>query len=64
MKRLSRMNNLRVGIVLSATGIIAIIVAVVRGNHHLSVPAAIAIGAALLVAGAPFLARALQRTSG
>lgn len=63
MKRLSRMNNLRLGIILSATGIIAIIVAIVRGNHRVSVPVVIAIGVVLLVAGVPFLARALQRTS-
>ncbi len=64
MKRLSRMNNLRLGIILSATGIIAIAVAIVRGSRHFSVPAAIVTGAVLLVASAPFLARALQRKSG
>ncbi len=64
MKRLSRVNNLRLGIILSVTGILAIAAALFRSTHDFSVPVTIAIGIVLLVASAPFLTRALQHTKG
>jgi predicted ABC-type sugar transport system permease subunit len=62
MKGLSQGSNLRLGIILTATGIIAIAAALLRPTHHLSPPVAITIGVVLLVAGIPFLLRALQYT--
>lgn len=64
MKGLSQGSNLRLGIILAATGIVAIAAALLRPTHHISPPVAITIGVVLLVAGIPFLLRALGSTKG
>jgi len=63
MRRLSRTNNLRVGIILVVTGIIALARAVLSTSHHLGTRPAFIIGIGLVVLGLPFLVTALRTQS-
>ena len=58
MKRLSRTNNLRLGIILTVTGIIALAHALLSTSHHLGTRPTFIIG---IVLGLPFLLAALRR---
>jgi len=58
MRRLSRTNNLRVGIVLVVTGIIALAHALLSTTSHLGTRPTFIIGIVLVVLGLPFLVAA------
>ena len=60
MRRLSRINNLRLGIILPVTGIIALAHALLGSSHHFGTQATSIIGIVLVVVGLPFLVRALR----
>jgi uncharacterized membrane protein HdeD (DUF308 family) len=60
MRRLSRTNNLRLGIILVVTGIIALVHALLSTSHHLGTRPTFIIGIALVVLGSPFLVAALR----
>jgi hypothetical protein len=60
MRRLSKTNNLRLGVILTVTGIIALAHALLSSTHHLGTQATFVIGIALVVAGLPFLITALR----
>lgn len=60
MRRLSRTNNLRVGIILSVPGVIALAHASLSSSHHLGTRPAFIIGIVLVVLGVPFLVAALR----
>ncbi len=60
MRRLSRTNNLRLGIILTATGIIALAHALPSTSHHLGTRPAFMVGIVLVVLGLPFLIVALR----
>ena len=59
MRTLSRINNLRLGIILPVTGIIALAHALLGSSHHFGTQATSIIGIVLVV-GLPFLVRALR----
>ena len=61
MRRLSRTNNLRLGIILAVTGIIALAHALLSTSHHLGTRPTFIIGIVLVVLGLPFLLAALRR---
>ena len=61
MKRLSRTNNLRLGIILTVTGIIALAHALLSTSHHLGTRPTFIIGIVLVGLGLPFLLAALRR---
>lgn len=63
MKRLSRNNNIRLGIILVATGVIAILHSVLSITHHLSPPWDLIVGIVLVVAAIPFLVVAVRYES-
>ena len=63
MKRLSRTNNLRVGIILTVTGIIALAHALLPSSTHLGTRPTFIIGIVLVVVGLPFLVAALRSHS-
>ena len=63
MRRLSRINNLRVGIILMVTGIIALAHVLLSTSHHLGTRPAFIIGIVLVVVGVPFLVAALRSHS-
>ena len=60
MKRLSRTNNLRVGIILVVTGIIALAHALLSTSNHLGTWPTFIIGILLVGLGLPFLVAALR----
>ena len=60
MKRPSRTNNLRLGIILMATGIIAVAHALLSSSTHLGTRPTFIIGIVLVVLGLPFLVAALR----
>lgn len=64
MRRLSRINNLRLGIIFTVTGIIALARAVLSASHHFSPQTTFIIGIVLFVLGLPFLAAALRSPRG
>jgi hypothetical protein len=64
MRRLSRTNNLRLGIILSVTGIIALAHALLGTSHHLGTQATFIIGVVLVVVGLPFLIITLRYPRG
>jgi uncharacterized membrane protein HdeD (DUF308 family) len=60
MRRLSRTNNLRLGIILTVTGIIALAHALLSTSTHLGTRPTFIIGLVLVVLGLPFLVTALR----
>jgi uncharacterized membrane protein HdeD (DUF308 family) len=60
MRRLSRSNNLRLGIILMVTGIIAVAHALLSTSHHLGTRPTFIIGIVLVVLGLPFLVAVLR----
>ena len=60
MRRLSRTNNLRLGIILMVTGIIALAHALLSTSTHLGTRPTFIIGLVLVVLGLPFLVTALR----
>ena len=60
MRSLSRTNNLRVGIVLMVTGIMALAHALLSTSHYLGTRPAFIIGLVLVAVGLPFLVAALR----
>lgn len=60
MRRLSRINNLRLGIILTVTGIIALAHAVLSSSHHLGTQPTFILAIVLVVCGLPFLIAALR----
>ena len=60
MRSLSRTNNLRVGIILVLSGVIAIAHALLSNSHHLGTRPTFVIGIVLVVLGLPFLVAALR----
>lgn len=60
MKKLTWINNLRLGIIFSVTGIVIIAVSLLRPIHRVSVPVAITIGVLLLIISVPFIMQVLQ----
>ena len=60
MRRLSRTNNLRLGIILMVTGIIALAHALLSTSTHLGTRPTFIIGIVLVVLGLPFLVTALR----
>ena len=63
MRRLSRINNLRLGIILMLSGIIAVAHALLATSHHLGTRPAFIIGIVLVALGLPFLVAALRSHS-
>ena len=63
MRRLSRTNNLRLGIILVVTGIIALAHALLSTSNHLGTRPTLIIGIVLIVIGLPFLVTALRSHS-
>jgi type IV secretory pathway VirB2 component (pilin) len=63
MRRLSRTNNLRLGIILTVTGIIALAHALLSTSNHLGARPTFVIGIVLVVLGLPFLVTALRSYS-
>ena len=63
MRRLSRTNNLRLGIILVVTGIIALAHALLSTSHYLGTRPAFIIGIVLVVLGLPFLVAAVRSHS-
>ncbi len=61
MRRLSRTNDLRLGIILAVTGIIVLAHALLSSHHRLGAQPDFIIGIVLIVLGLPFLAAALRR---
>lgn len=59
--RLSRTNNLRLGIIFTVTGIIALAHALLSTSHHLGTRPTFIIGIVLVLLGLPFLLAALRR---
>ena len=64
MSRLSRTNNLRLGLILTATGIIAVAHALLTSGSHFGTQATYIIGGVLVVVGLPFLVTALRSRRG
>ena len=64
MSRLSRTNNLRVGIILLATGIIAIAHALLTSGSRFGTQATYILGGVLVVVGLPLLVTALRSPRG
>jgi hypothetical protein len=64
MRRLSRTNNLRLGVIFSVTGIIAPAHALLETSHHPGAQATFIIGVVLVVVGLPFLITALRYPRG
>jgi uncharacterized membrane protein HdeD (DUF308 family) len=62
MRRLSRTNNLRVGIILMVTGIIALAHVLLSTSHHLGTRPTFIIGIVLVALGLPFLLATLRRS--
>ena len=60
MRRLSRTNNLRLGIIFMVTGIIALAHALLSSSSHLGTRPTFIVGIALVVLGLPFLLTALR----
>ncbi|GEM_PF-1947203 len=60
MRRLSKTNNLRVGTILTVTGIIALAHALLSSSTHLGTRPTFIIGIVLFVLGLPFLIAALR----
>ena len=63
MSRLSRNNNLRLGIILMVTGIIAFAHALLTSSNRLGMRPTFVIGIVLVVLGLPFLVNALRSHS-
>jgi uncharacterized membrane protein HdeD (DUF308 family) len=63
MRSLSRINTLRVGIILTVTGVIAVAHALLSTSSHLGTRPAFIIGIVLVVLGLPFLVAALRSHS-
>ena len=63
MSRLSRNDNLRLGIILMVTGIIALAHALLSSSNHLGSRPTFVIGIVLVVLGLPFLVNALRSHS-
>ena len=63
MRRPSKTNNLRVGIILMVTGIIALAHALLSTSTHLGTRPTFIIGIVLAVVGLPFLVAALRSDS-
>ena len=63
MKRLSRNNNLRLGIIFAVTGLIALGHWALSSTRQLSGQWGLIVGAVLAVLGTPFLMFALHRHS-
>ena len=63
MRRLSKTNNLRVGTILTVTGIIALVHALLTSSTHLGTAPTFFIGIALIAVGAPFLVLALRSSA-
>ena len=63
MRRLSATNNLRVGIILMMTGIIAVAHVLLSSSNHLGTRPTFIIGIVLVVLGLPFLVAALRSHS-
>ncbi len=63
MRRLSRTDNLRLGIILMVTGIIALAHALLSSSHHLGTRPTFITGIVLVVLGLPFLVAALRSHS-
>lgn len=64
MRRLSRTNNLRLGIIFSVTGTIALAHALLGTSHHLGTQATFIIGVVFVVVGLPFLITTLRSPRG
>jgi hypothetical protein len=64
MRRVSRTNNLRRGIILPLTGIIALARALLGTSHHLGTQATFIIGVVFVVVGLPFLITTLRSPRG
>ena len=64
MRRLSRTNDLRLGIILALTGIIALAHVLLSSRHHLATRPTFIIGIVLIVLALPFLAAALRSGHG
>ena len=60
MRRLSRTNNLRLGIIFLVTGIIALAHALLSASNHLGTRPTFIIGIVLVVLGLPFLLTAVR----
>ena len=60
MRRLSRTNNLRLGLILMVTGIIALAHALFSSSHHLGTRPTFIIAIVLVVLGLPLLVAALR----
>jgi len=63
MRRLSKTNHLRLGIILMVTGIIALAHALLSTSTHLGTRPTFIIGIVLVVLGLPFLIAALRSHS-
>jgi hypothetical protein len=58
MRRLSKTNNLRLGLILAMTGAIAVAHALLATSHHLGTESTLIVGVVLVVLGLPFLVAA------
>jgi hypothetical protein len=58
MRSLSKTNNLRLGLILAVTGVVAVAHALLATSHHLGTQSTFIIGVVLVVLGLPFLVAA------